>query len=403
MTPNLYDLSSAQGVRQIVAALFQGYNYRLYTEGQTRNQLLDTYQQLIAIRRWLPADADHAEWMAAVGAELDQGSNDLAWWLLGLTNKTAQNLGVRRDGQLDYLDEVARHIREVSANSADASFDDAMLMLWAGAATLTIRGSRKSTAGKTLERAFLRAGLTLLGMEEGKDFWLNMQRDAEVPREIDVEIASRRGRIRVEMGLIERGNQEVIEDKIERVGTGGMVIFDQIGPRSNARQTAENRQVCFIQIRNNRPLTEIHHFLKERVDLALIEPPADTDGITAVVNGLPDEFSYSVYCRHDLQLYLARIFGFPCQVKVIDGAGHQHLFEVEIAVVNQCFPGVHGDYLFAIFGDVHHLTVRKGRTADVSIVTVSHGRHLHIFRGRRIIPLPCLVCSSRSPPIYCTH
>ena len=111
MTPNLYDLRSAQGVRHIVVALFQGYNYRLYTEGQTRNQLLDAYQRLIAIRRRLPADADHPEWMAAVGAELDQSSNDLAWWLLGLTNKTAQNLGVRRDGQLDYLDEVTRHIR----------------------------------------------------------------------------------------------------------------------------------------------------------------------------------------------------------------------------------------------------------------------------------------------------
>ena len=231
--------------------------------------------------------------MAAISEELGQSSNDLAWWLLGLTNKTAQNLGVRRDGQLDYLDEVARHIREVTENSGSGSFDDAMMMLWAGAATLTVRGSRKSTAGKTLERAFLRAGLNLLGMEEGTDFWLNMQRDAEVPREIDVEIASRRGRIRVEMGLIERGNQEVIEDKIERVGTGGMVIFDQIGPRSNARQTAENRQVCFIQIRNNRPLTEMHDFLKERVEKTLVEPPTDAAGITAAVSDLPDELFVS--------------------------------------------------------------------------------------------------------------
>ena len=30
MTPNLYDLNSAAGVREIVAALLQGYNYRLY-------------------------------------------------------------------------------------------------------------------------------------------------------------------------------------------------------------------------------------------------------------------------------------------------------------------------------------------------------------------------------------
>ncbi|MYC34331.1 MAG: CfrBI family restriction endonuclease [Chloroflexi bacterium] len=293
MTPNLYDLNSADGVRQIVAALFQGYNYRLYTEGQTRNQLLDAYRQLTAVRERLPADASHEEWMAAAEAELDDAGNDLAWWLLGLTNKTAQNLGIRRDGRLDYLEEVARHVREVSAGSPDGSFDDGMLMLWAGAATLTIRGSRKSTAGKTLERAFLRAGLTILGLEEGTDFWLNMQRDAEVPREIDVEIASRRGRIRVEMGLIERGNQEVIEDKITRVGTGGMVIFDQIGPRSNARQTAENNQVGFIQIRNNRPLTEMHGFLNDKVAKMLVEPPANTDDIVEAVGRLPDELFVS--------------------------------------------------------------------------------------------------------------
>ena len=194
--------------------------------------------------------------------------------------------------RLDYLEEIAQHVKDTAEGSTppDLSFDDAMLMIWAGAATLTIRGSRKSSAGKTLEAAFLRTGLTMLGLEESVDFWRNMQRDVEVPREIDVEIASRRGRIRVEMGLIERGNQEVIEDKIERVGPGGIVIFDQIGPRSNARQTAENRQVCsFIQIRNNRPLTELYAFLNERVSKTLVEPPHDSEGIIARVNQLPDE------------------------------------------------------------------------------------------------------------------
>ncbi len=293
MTPNLYDLNSADGVRQIVAALFQGYNYRLYTEGQTRNRLLEAYEQLAAVRQRLPSEASHAEWMAAAQSELDVAGNDLAWWLLGLTNKTAQNLGIHRNERLDYLEEIARHVREVSANSSDASFADGMLMLWAGAATLTIRGSRKSTAGKTLERAFLRAALTILGLEEGTDFWLNMQRDAEVPREIDVEIASRRGRIRVEMGLIERGNQEVIEDKITRVGVGGMVIFDQIGPRSNARQTAENHQVAFIQIRNSRPLIEMRRFLNDKVAKTLAEPPANTGEITDAVSRLPDDLFVS--------------------------------------------------------------------------------------------------------------
>ena len=294
MTPNLYDLGSVAGVRQIVAALFQGYNYRLYTEGQTRNQLLDAYRQLMAVRERLPSNAGHDQWMAAARDELDRSESSLAWWLLGLTSKTAQNLGIRREESLAYLEEIARHVNELTGdetteNLGGLSFDDAMLMIWAGAATLTVRGSRKSSAGKTLEGAFLRAGLTILGLEEGVDFWRNMQRDAEVPREIDVEIASRRGRIRVEMGLIERGNQEVIEDKINRVGSGGIVIFDQIGPRSNARHTAESNQVCFIQIRNNRPLTELYAFLNERVGKALVEPPSDAEGIAAAVSQLPDE------------------------------------------------------------------------------------------------------------------
>ena len=289
MTPNVYDLNSATGVRQIVSALFQGYNYRLYTEGQTRGQLLEAYGRLIEIRQRLPEAADYDQWLEAVRAELDGAGNDLAWWLLGLTNKTATNLGIQRSDRLEYLQEIAQHVKEVTeGDDSPMSFDDAMIMIWAGAATLTVRGSRKSSAGKTLERAFLRAGLTILGLEEGSDFWLNLQRDAEVPREIDVEIASLRGRIRVEMGLIERGNQEVIEDKINRVGAGGIVIFDQIGPRSNARQTAENSQVCFIQIRNNRPLTELYDFLKGRVSGALVEPPEDADGIVKAVNDLSD-------------------------------------------------------------------------------------------------------------------
>ena len=289
MTPNLYDLNSAAGVRQIVAALFQGYNYRLYTEGQTRNQLLDAYRRFAGIRQTLPNSAGYEEWMTAIRAELDRGGNDLAWWLLGLTYKTARNLGISRDERPDYLEEIARHVQEAAENSPDWSFDDAMLMVWAGAATLTIRGSRKSSTGKRLERAFLRAGLAILGLQEGTDFWLNMQRDAEVAREIDGEIASRRGRIRVELGLIEQGNQEVIEDKITRVGPGGIVIFDQIGPRSNARQTAENNQVCFIQIRNGNPLAELYDFLKDRVNRTLAEPPSDAESIVAAVNRLPDE------------------------------------------------------------------------------------------------------------------
>ena len=96
---------------------------------------------------------------------LGRSEASLAWWLLGLTNKTAQNLGVRQAERFDYLKEVVAHIQSVTDSSPELDFDDAMLMVWAGAATLTIRGARKSTVGKTLERAFLRAGLSMLGLE----------------------------------------------------------------------------------------------------------------------------------------------------------------------------------------------------------------------------------------------
>ena len=72
-----------------------------------------------------------------------------------------------------------------------------------------------------------------------------------------------------------------------------MVIFDQIGPRSNARLTAENHQVGFIQIRNNRPLTEMYNFLNERVGKTLAEPPSNAEEIVDAVSRLPDELFVS--------------------------------------------------------------------------------------------------------------
>ncbi len=117
---------------------------------------------------------------------------------------------------------------------------------------------------------------------------MNLQRDVEVGREVDAEIASRRGRIRLEVGLIDKGNQEVIEDKVNRVGKGGIVIFDRLGPRSNAWQTARNQQVKFIQIRNNRPLTELYDYLEPRLNQDLARPPEDEVGIKKALFELSD-------------------------------------------------------------------------------------------------------------------
>ena len=286
--PRLYDLNSAEGLREIVAALCLGYNYRLYTEGETRNQLLDAYRQLLDILRRLPSDADYTSWMSALRSEIELADGSLEWWLLGLGKKTADNLGVNKSNRFEFLEDISQHLRAYTEDSTSPTFEDAMLMIWAGAATLTIRGSRKSSAGKSLEKAFLRATLTILGLEEETDFWMNLERDVEVPREIDAEIISRRGRIKVEMGLIAQGNQEVIEDKISRVGTKGIVIFDKIGPKSNAFQTAEDNQVEFIQIRNNRPLEAMYIYLKPLVERPLVAPPTNQNGIRQALAELPD-------------------------------------------------------------------------------------------------------------------
>ena len=93
MTPNIYSLESPEGIREIVAALLMGYNYRLYTEGQTRSQLLDAYQRLIAVREELPSDAGHDEWLAAMEETLERSEASLAWWLLGLDEQDRPKLG----------------------------------------------------------------------------------------------------------------------------------------------------------------------------------------------------------------------------------------------------------------------------------------------------------------------
>lgn len=292
MIPTLYDLNSADGVRKIVIALLQGYNYRLFTEGQTRTHLLTNYEKLSNILKSLAGDPGSSEWNTSLMNELDEQESDLAWWLLGLTTKTAKNLGLNRESRKEALEEVIQHIISHTKDSS-MDFSEAVLMLWGGAATLSVRGSRKSTAGKTLERAFLRTALTILGLQEEEDFWLNIPRDVEVSREVDAELASKRGRIRIEVGLIEAGNQEVIEDKIARVGSGGIVIFDRIGTKSKIQETADNSQVKLIQIRNNRPLTELFLTLSDRVTTTLQEPPSTPKAIKNAVNQLDDYYFFS--------------------------------------------------------------------------------------------------------------
>ncbi len=135
------------------------------------------------------------------------------------------------------------------------------LLMWCGAATLTIRGSAKAKAGKALELSIARAALNVIGLTEDVDYWLDISADEEVNRQTDAEIATPRGRVRMEVGLIGVGNPEVIGDKVGRMERNGIVMFDILPPKSAMWGTAEQRGVKLIQLRNNNPVEELRTHL----------------------------------------------------------------------------------------------------------------------------------------------
>ena len=133
----------------------------------------------------------------------------------------------------------------------------------------------------------IRSILNVLGLTENENFWMNIDRDAEVDRETDCEIQTARGRIRVEVGLISSGNQEVIEDKINRVGVNGVVLFDKVGQKTRIYETADRHRVKLIQIRNNQPLVEMYRHLTRLVNFDLNAPPQLEADIINSVKALP--------------------------------------------------------------------------------------------------------------------
>lgn len=136
------------------------------------------------------------------------------------------------------------------------------LLLWCGAATLTLRGSQKSRIGKSLERVIARAALACVGLSEGfGDFRLNVAADEEVERETDAEARTPRGSIRLEVALIAKGNPEVIGDKVGRLTRHDVILMDQIPSHSMAYSTARNRGVLLVQIRKNNPAEELRRHL----------------------------------------------------------------------------------------------------------------------------------------------
>ena len=252
---------SPEGMREAVARILEGHNYRLFFEGFTRKRLIDTYRELAKYK--MEDEPDDEKWKEAIISKLtDKGTDEsMQYWFLGLAKKTAENLGIKKSNYPELFNSM---INEIESQKLEIGVRDAALLIWAGAATLTVRGSQKAKIGKMLEKGIVRAALTIIGLDESKgDFVLNIMPDEEVDRETDAEVRTKRGMVRIDIGMIGEGNPEVIDDKINRVGRNGVILFDKLSPKSNAWANAEKNQVKLIQIRNSNPVEELRAHLEK--------------------------------------------------------------------------------------------------------------------------------------------
>ncbi|MCY4313984.1 MAG: CfrBI family restriction endonuclease [Gammaproteobacteria bacterium] len=257
--PSWKDPFSAEGLRDASARILTGTNYRLFFDGVTRQDLLKAYTELHGISQSYPNDDE--KWRGSVRELIQQsggGKDNIRYWLIGLGKKTAQNLGLKVS---DYPAVFDMMLEEIENYPSHIKTRDIALLMWCGAATLTIRGSLKSKIGKALELSLARSALAVLGLEESDHFQVNIRADDEVARQMDCEMRTPRGMIRMEIGLIGTGNTEVVGDKVERMGKNDIVLVDTLPPKSSMWKTAESSQVKIIQMRNNNPVEELRRHL----------------------------------------------------------------------------------------------------------------------------------------------
>ena len=168
--PTWVDPFSPDGTREATAKILTGRNYRLFYEDATRRTLIETYQDLAELARKHPKN--NAAWKAHVRDLVSTGNLEdrrMRQWLIGLTKKTATNLGLKVSDYPAVFDDVMADIEASAKSIADRR--KLALLLWCGTATLTIRGSQKSKIGKALEVSIARAALSCIGLnEEQGDF-----------------------------------------------------------------------------------------------------------------------------------------------------------------------------------------------------------------------------------------
>lgn len=98
------DPFSPSGQREATAKILTGMNYRLFFEGVTRRRLIEIYKDLTKISKSYPKDDD--TWRAELRKAMDGKNKNLRYWLIGLTKKTADNLGYRAEDLPDAFNEI---------------------------------------------------------------------------------------------------------------------------------------------------------------------------------------------------------------------------------------------------------------------------------------------------------
>ena len=290
------DASGPDGLREMVKFLLLGKNYRLLSER-------DAARNLVARLAGVMDFVDGAEkefgpvWPEELSrriADDDLNADERATltWLCGMAKKTAENLGVSESEELKrHFAETARVVSETLGETGKARVGRATMLMMGGAAMLFVRGSVKSKVGKRLEGAFLRSCFSLLGLDDSQ-YRVTVEADSAADREVDAEVYCFERLIqRFELGLIEKGNPEILSDKVSRVGRDGIVVFDRVSPKAGLWKIAETQGVHLVQIRNNRPLTQICHLMqrhKLKDGVVLTKPPEDEDAIVRAVDALPD-------------------------------------------------------------------------------------------------------------------
>jgi hypothetical protein len=242
--------------RDVILTVLRGENIRTKTEPISRRRIAIATGAMIYLfaKGWAEIDG-FTEKLSEQALEqmvnTSQSNKATFWpamWLIGLTGKSIQNV-LRSNSAMrqSYIQDFENAVEEASQRcqedfgpiSMNLGYvvdgklkqnirplewkDIARLSTAIGAATLTIRGSEKSTYGKLFEHLIMGSVLTILGFEHVENsrssklervFWLS---DSSDLRECDATIRLSPGKLaRFDIGFIGRGNSEIMKDKLSR-------------------------------------------------------------------------------------------------------------------------------------------------------------------------------------------